>query len=69
MARSEHRAHEEHPHKHGPGFGHTAVIHDGHVDYLHDGHLHQMHDDHADEHVIAVHEPRPMHPGSSMRRS
>lgn len=46
--------HENHPHKHGPGCGHTAVEHNGHTDYLHDGHLHHMHGDHADEHVIEV---------------
>jgi hypothetical protein len=45
--------HENHPHVHGPGCGHTAVSHDGHTDYLHDGHLHHMHDGHCDEHTIA----------------
>jgi len=46
--------HSNHPHKHGPGCGHTAVKHDAHVDYLHDGHLHRVHGDHVDEHVIPV---------------
>lgn len=51
--------HENHPHKHGPGCGHTAVEHQGHTDYLHDGHLHHMHGDHADEHVIEVDDAHP----------
>jgi len=51
---STHEIHRDHPHKHGPGCGHTAVRHDGHVDYLHDGHLHHPHEDHFDEHAIAV---------------
>ena len=46
--------HENHPHTHGPGCGHTAVQHNGHVDYLHDGHLHHPHEDHVDEHMIEV---------------
>jgi len=50
----EHKIHENHPHKHGPGCGHTAVQHDGHTDYLHDGHLHHPHGDHVDEHKIEV---------------
>jgi hypothetical protein len=44
----------DHPHKHGPGCGHTAVRHGDHVDYLHDGHLHHVHEDHVDEHTIDV---------------
>ncbi len=51
--------HEDHPHAHGPGCGHTAVRHDDHVDYLHDGHLHHPHDDHVDEHTVAVDEHHP----------
>lgn len=44
-----------HPdHEHGPGCGHTAVVHNGHVDYLHDGHLHHPHGDHCDHHVIEI---------------
>lgn len=39
-----------HPHEHGPGCGHQAVVHDGHVDYLHDGHRHAEHGAHYDEH-------------------
>ncbi|HAZ60730.1 MAG TPA: hypothetical protein DCY89_04055 [Gammaproteobacteria bacterium] len=46
--------HTDHAHVHGPGCGHTAVLHLGHTDYLHDGHLHHPHADHVDEHVIAV---------------
>ena len=46
--------HGDHPHRHGPGCGHTAVRHGDHVDYLHDGHLHHMHDGHVDEHRIEV---------------
>ncbi|MBA4147915.1 MAG: hypothetical protein H0X66_07340 [Verrucomicrobia bacterium] len=51
--------HQNHPHKHGPGCGHTAVEHNGHTDYLHDGHLHHTHEDHVDEHVIDVDEQHP----------
>ena len=51
---STHDIHHDHPHKHGPGCGHTAVRHGDHVDYLHDGHLHHAHDDHFDEHAIEV---------------
>ena len=50
MANSKHEIHHEHPHKHGPGCGHTAVRHGDHVDYLHDGHLHHPHGDHCDDH-------------------
>ena len=52
--------HENHPHRHGPNCGHTAVRHDGHVDYLHDGHLHHMHEDHVDEHVIPINATNPV---------
>ncbi len=56
-----HDIHEDHPHVHGPGCGHTAIRHEGHVDYLHDGHLHHPHGDHVDEHVIAVSPVNPDH--------
>jgi hypothetical protein len=46
--------HEGHDHAHGPGCGHTAVVHDGHTDYLHDGHLHHPHEDDVEEHIVAV---------------
>jgi len=49
-----HRIHANHPHQHGPGCGHQAIVHDGHVDYLHDGHLHHLHDGHVDEHTLEV---------------
>jgi hypothetical protein len=49
-----HNTHENHPHQHGPGCGHTAVAHDGHTDYLHDGHLHHPHKDHVDDHRLEV---------------
>ena len=51
---SECNKHQNHPHQHGPGCGHTAVEHQGHTDYLHDGHLHHVHGDHVDEHTIEV---------------
>ena len=54
MANSKHEIHHDHPHKHGPGCGHTAVRHGDHVDYLHDGHLHHAHGDHYDEHAVEV---------------
>jgi hypothetical protein len=38
-----HRPAEHHRHTHGPGCGHTPVVHADHVDYLHDGHLHHEH--------------------------
>jgi hypothetical protein len=53
--------HHQHPHRHGPDCGHTAVRHDGHADYLHDGHLHHMHGDHVDEHVIEISAGNPSH--------
>jgi zinc transport system permease protein len=40
----------DHPHAHGPGCGHHAVLHDDHVDYVHDGHRHASHVGHYDEH-------------------
>jgi hypothetical protein len=46
--------HAGHPHRHGPGCGHTAVRHDGHVDYLHDGHLHHPAGGRVEEHALAV---------------
>jgi hypothetical protein len=46
--------HDNHPHVHGAGCGHTAVLHDGHVDYLHDGHLHHPSDRGVEEHQLAV---------------
>jgi hypothetical protein len=49
-----HHTHDGHDHAHGPGCGHTAVLHDGHTDYLHDGHLHHPHGTHVDEHRIDV---------------
>ena len=56
-----HRIHTEtnHAHVHGPGCGHTAILHDGHVDFLHDGHLHNHHGDHYDEHTLAVSRENP----------
>ncbi len=41
---------EEHPHRHGDGCGHRAVVHGDHLDYVHDGHRHAAHGDHYDEH-------------------
>src|SRR5437868_2925560 len=41
-------------HQHGPGCGHTAVMHEGHVDYLDHGHLDHPEGDHVEEHVVAV---------------
>jgi hypothetical protein len=46
--------HGNHPHKHGPTCGHTAVKHNGHIDYLHDGHLHHVAKDGVEEHQIAI---------------
>jgi hypothetical protein len=54
-----HHVHEDHPHVHGPGCGHTAVLHDGHTDYLHDGHMHHPHDGHVDEHAFAIDRAHP----------
>jgi len=60
MAMEERRcASESHEHVHGPGCGHTAIVHDGHIDFLHDGHIHHPHGDHVDEHRLAVDERRP----------
>jgi zinc transport system permease protein len=41
---------EDHPHEHGPGCGHEAIVHEDHVDYLHGGHRHAAHGPHYDEH-------------------
>jgi zinc transport system permease protein len=41
---------EDHPHEHGPGCGHEAVVHGDHVDYLHGEHRHAAHGPHYDEH-------------------
>ncbi len=46
----DHEPAPEHPHEHGPGCGHLAVLHDDHVDYVHDGHRHAEHAGHYDEH-------------------
>ena len=47
--------HADHPHVHGKGCGHTAVVHGDHVDYLHDGHLHHSADSGVvEEHSLAV---------------
>lgn len=54
-----HAIHENHPHVHGPGCGHTAIQHGDHVGYLHDGHLHCAHEGHYDEHAIAVSSENP----------
>jgi hypothetical protein len=54
-----HHIHDNHPHVHGPGCGHTAILHDGHVDYIHDGHLHHAHDGHFDEHTLAINAANP----------
>jgi hypothetical protein len=53
-AMAEHKTHDNHPHEHRRGCGHTAISHEGHTDYLHDGHLHRVHGDHVDESAIAV---------------
>jgi hypothetical protein len=42
--RTGHDPAESHAHTHGPGCGHTAVIHLDHVDYLHEDHWHREHD-------------------------
>lgn len=52
-------ADESHEHLHGPGCGHTPVVHEGHIDFLHDGHLHNPHGDHVDEHRLDVDEEHP----------
>jgi hypothetical protein len=51
---SDHKTHDQHPHSHGSGCGHTAVKHDDHVDYLHDGHLHSVHGGHGHVHEHAL---------------
>ena len=58
MATTEH-THEDHDHVHGPGCGHTAIVHEGHIDFIHDGHLHQPHGDHVDEHSLPVNDELP----------
>lgn len=45
----EHRPAEPHHHTHGPGCGHTAVVHLDHVDYLHEGVWHHEHDGHYED--------------------
>jgi len=54
-----HETHDGHQHEHGPGCGHTAVLHEGHIDYLHDGHLHHPHKEHVDEHRFDVNGKNP----------
>ena len=49
---SDHKTHDQHPHSHGSGCGHTTVKQEGHVDYLHDGHLHNAHAGHMNEHAL-----------------
>jgi hypothetical protein len=51
--------HENHDHQHGPGCGHTGIVHEGHVDYLHDGHLHHPHGGKVEEHSLAVNQTNP----------
>ncbi len=52
---TETQVHHDHPHRHGPGCGHTTLQHADHIDYLHDGHLHhQRADGTVEEHAIAV---------------
>ena len=51
---TDHKTHENHPHQHGAGCGHTAIAHSGHTDYAHDGHLHRPHEGHVDECAIGV---------------
>ena len=51
--------HHNHPHTHGEGCGHTAVLHNGHVDYLHDGHLHHHGSDGVEEHHVDVSDANP----------
>src|SRR5262245_43072590 len=46
--------HANHPHQHGPGCGHTGIVHEGHVDFLHDGHLHYQAGGKVEEHTLAV---------------
>lgn len=59
MTNSTQATQADHPHRHGPNCGHTAIRHGDHVDYLHDGHLHHPHGDHVDEHVIEASEANP----------
>ena len=46
--------HDNHSHQHGPGCGHTGILHEGHVDYLHDGHLHHHGAGGVEEHRLEV---------------
>lgn len=46
--------HPGHDHQHGPGCGHTAVVHQGHVDYLHGGHLHHQAGTVVEEHTLDI---------------
>jgi zinc transport system permease protein len=49
--RRRHRVAEgQHPHEHGPGCGHAAIVHADHVDYVHAGHRHGDDDDQAHRH-------------------
>ena len=52
------RAHDtdEPGHTHGPGCGHTAVVHGDHVDYCVGDHLHHPHDGHCDDHGPIEHQ-------------
>lgn len=51
--------HGDHPHRHGPDCGHTAIRHGDHVDYLHDGHLHRQEGDSVLEHSLPVNDENP----------
>jgi len=46
--------HKNHPHQHGPGCGHPAVVHGDHVDYLHNGHLHHVDGAKVEEHALDI---------------
>lgn len=51
--------HHDHPHTHGKGCGHTAIVHNGHVDYLHDGCLHHVEGAQVYEHRLEITETNP----------
>jgi hypothetical protein len=51
--------HKGHTHQHGPGCGHTGILHDGHVDYLDEGHLHHRDGGQVEEHQLAVNGTNP----------
>jgi hypothetical protein len=51
--------HERRSHHHGPGCGHTGIVHEGHIDYLHDGHLHHVKGGKVEEHALAVNNTNP----------